>query len=216
MLDQEVLRQTQLQLHEKLLALRSEELTWLKLFLLLYSGLAAWLIARWLSAESTTRSLSNLDLPLLYGTLAFSWLGLLVASEHFLRLRRSYFRVGRMLVRCQEQLGLFEPGREIFPWRLGEVTDLASWRGTRIEATFTTRVGYIAGGNLAVTLLATAALVRRPDVWDGVAVGSLGDVAPLRRSRASAASTRLRVFESETADERAKLNGRGASTPSGP
>ena len=215
MVDQEVLRQTQLQLHEKLLALRAEELTWLKLFLLLYSGLAAWLIARWLSAESTTHSLSNLDPPLLYGTLAFSWLGLLVGSEHFLRLRRSYFRVGRMLVRCQDRLGLFEPGREIFPWRLGEVTDLASWRGTRIEATFTTRVGYIAGGNLAVTFLATAALGGRMFgmAWQCVLLATLLLYAALgllllRRDYVS--------LKGETADERATLNARAASTPNGP
>lgn len=161
MIDKDILLQLQSQLSQKLLALRQEEATWLKLFLLLYSALSAWLVARWLSDAVANHALQAFDGFLLSGALGLSWIALFVSSCHFLHLRSSYFRVGRMLVRCQEPLGLFNKEDGIFPWRIGVVKDWQSWRKTRILATFTTRIAYVAGANLVVTLLATAALGGR-------------------------------------------------------
>jgi hypothetical protein len=149
---------------------KREEIGWLKIFLLLYSAVIAWIVARWFPSGAHTNSGSPTlasDIMLLNKAVWFCFFASLMFAFLFIHTRHSYYGLGARLHQIQDCLHLFEPDyweqHSFFPaaHSPGKVAGLGDWWDrTKPQSSFFTRIMYIVGANFAIDYLAYLAFQR--------------------------------------------------------
>lgn len=149
---------------EQMMAIKSEEMLWLRVFLLVYGAVLAWSVQHWLVAQAVSSS----ERGLVRGVLVFSFLGTAVFCLHFLLTRWSYYGVFSRLVRVQDMLGLYDSSK----WHGGQapldgveqidmVANLRSWwRITKPYSSFFTRVAYLLGSQFLLAVVSFLAFKK--------------------------------------------------------
>lgn len=152
---------------EQLAEIKREEMQWLQAFLLFYGAVVAWCVARWLPSPRSEAPLAASEESVVVATLAVSFLATGLFTFHFIRTRWSYYGVAARLANIQHLLGLYDgagwhggaPLRGN-PYR-GFIGGLESWQHTtRPMSSFLTRIVYLVGANMVVSLVCWSSLSR--------------------------------------------------------
>jgi hypothetical protein len=175
---------------DQMTEIKRDEISWLKIFLLFYGALIAWMVGRffaplseadsaapvtWMvgrffsalsAAGKLDSSIAN-DGQLLSNALWFSYFLTAMFTFLFLHTRHSYFRVADRLHRIQQCLLLHDPtqwdGHTFFPvaHRSGKVSTIRQWRErAQPFSSFSTRLAYVVGANIGAESIAYRAFER--------------------------------------------------------
>ena len=150
--------------------IKRDEMSWLKVFLLFYGALIAWIVARWFDRSAHSTASPNVgadDVILLWTAAVFSLVATLMFAALLVHRRHSYFLVRKRLHTIQKLLKLYEPAE----WdnltilspehRSTDVCDCRSWLElTKPLSSFLTRLVYIIGANLVIDFLVWLAFRR--------------------------------------------------------
>jgi hypothetical protein len=142
---------------EQMLEIKRDEMSWLRVFLVMSGATVAWSVQRWFAKPSVSAS----DGGLVWAVLIFSSLATIAFYFHFLLTRWSYYGVSARLMRIQEMLRLYDGNawagaRAPFSRseQIGMVKDFRSWwKITKPHSSFATRLVYIFGSNVMICII---------------------------------------------------------------
>lgn len=160
---QEPLISLQESLSAKLLDLKHEEISWIKIFLIYYAGAIGLTGLRLTVDDLPSQSERLLCIGIAVASTVAAWL----SCRTMIELRHSYFGIARHLVKAQSALGLYGVDEQSSakapmgdsPWRplLHPFTTRAEWRdATNPKATFRTRLTLLIAASIISTGLAGA------------------------------------------------------------
>lgn len=151
-------------------AIKNEEMSWLKVFLLFYGATVAWSVSRWfLTPGSTpfTPKEANSELIIIFAVLLFSFVATAIFTFLFTQTRKSYYGVRGRLDTIQKMLCLteentFGEGR-VFDAKqsIVNIKDKQTWNDiTKPNSSFLTRMVYLFGANIAVLIIMYLSMIK--------------------------------------------------------
>jgi len=158
-----ILLQGQKTATDQMSTIKNGEMTWLKVFLIFYAAIIAWIVGRWFgpaTGGAVATTTHSADLSLLSTAMWFSFIGTTLFAFLFIHTRHSYFMVKERLHKFDQCLKLYDhaewDGIAFFPpeHASGEVRCVRDWRKrTKPWSSFLTRLVYIIGANAGIDYL---------------------------------------------------------------
>lgn len=147
----------------QLMEIKRNEMNWLKVFLLFYSAIIAWMVSRWFSTpvlkEIPFHKMQG-EFTLLESTLWFSLTATLIFTFLFIQTRHSYYGVAKRLHNVQVNLELYNDaqwgGKSLLTGdnKIGIIEDFKTWKTrTKPFSSFSTRLIYLLGANFAIAFI---------------------------------------------------------------
>jgi hypothetical protein len=145
-------------------------MSWLKVFLIFYTAVIAWVVGRWFgptTGGTAAATASSGDLTLLRTAMWFSFIGTALFAFLFIHTRHSYYTVKERLHKFDQCLKLYDQtqwdGTAFFPpeHTSGRVRAFGEWcKRTKPWSSFLTRLVYILGANAGIDYLVYLAFDR--------------------------------------------------------
>ena len=151
-------------------SIKSEEMSWLKVFLIFYGAVVAWSVSRWFLVPGATqysKDEADAELFIIYAVLIFSYFATAIFTFLFSQTRKSYYGVRKRLDTIQQMLLLtndevYGDGR-IFDAveTIDNIIDKETWhRITKPNSSFLTRMVYLFGANTAVLIICYLSILK--------------------------------------------------------
>jgi hypothetical protein len=172
-----ILLQGQKTATDQMSAIKNYEMSWLKVFLIFYTAVIAWVVGRWFgpaTGGTTPATASPGDLTLLWTAMWFSFIGTALFAFLFIHTRHSYYMVKERLHKFDQCLKLYDPaqwdGIVFFPpeHASGRVRAFRDWcKRTKPLSSFLTRLVYIFGANAGIDYLVYLAFEKEGSPQSG-------------------------------------------------